>query len=74
MDVSGTYRRHIGDVSRAYRGISVRIRTYRDVSKLSGYSDTLAGVSSAHRTRITLAPISDTGCGIFWKNQGNVDY
>jgi hypothetical protein len=53
MDVSGAYRRRIG-------GVSGRIETYRDVSKLSGYSDTPVGVSGAYRTQIAPAPISDT--------------
>jgi hypothetical protein len=43
------------DVSRAYRW---RIGAYWDVSELSGYSDTPAGVSGAYHTRI--APVSDT--------------
>jgi hypothetical protein len=33
---------------------------YRNVSELSGYSDTPAGVSGAYRTQIALAPVSDT--------------
>jgi hypothetical protein len=53
MDVSGTYRGRIG-------GVLERIRMYQDVSKLSGYSDTPAGVSDVYRMRITPAPISNT--------------
>jgi DNA modification methylase len=41
--ISWTYQRHIG-------GVSGRIRMYRDVSKLSGYSDIPGGVSGTHRT------------------------
>jgi hypothetical protein len=40
-----------------YRG---RIKMYRDISELSEYSDTLAGVSGAYRMGITPAPVLDT--------------
>jgi hypothetical protein len=64
--ISWTYRGHIRDVSG-------RIGTYRDVSKLSEYSNTPAGVSGAYRTRIAPVLVLDTSDTGYVGNEPNLN-